>query len=170
MKITPTTNLETLLTGVQGKIQGSIELAVKQVAAQQGSIRGAQGYNAAVHAGLDVISSEITNVLSEMKRFQPSEKQWGQIRDRCKLFVEIQHKEVLRVAAERTFFKNSPSTNNNKMNLWLENTYGSINNFIDVEIIAMKNSKKKKWETRLWDLFKISIGVVLGYFGAKIAG
>lgn len=175
MKITPYTNLEPLLTGVQGKIQDAMEFAVQQVAAQHGmGVRGAQGYNVAVHAGLNVISDEIINVLSEMKKFQLNRKQWEPIRERCRLFVEIQHKAVLRVAADRTHFKTNTSINNNQVNLWLENTYGSINNFIDTEIASSKKEKWDKWEGRLWDIlkdvFKFSIGIIIGYIGGRLTG
>lgn len=161
-------NLESLLTGVQGKTQGAMESAVKQVAAQKGmGVRGAQGYNAAVHAGLNVISNEIKEVLLEMKKFQPNQRQWEHIRERCKSFVDIQHKEVFRLAAERTFFTNAPSPDNNHLNLWLENTLGSVNNFIDAEIASATKIKNNKWEERFWDITKIGIGGILGYIVGK---
>lgn len=154
-------NLDTKFDAIRAKLPDVAEQAAQETARRYQAAKGPQCHNVIVTMGASMIKEEFENILSEMKMFKPSKKEWELIRDGSLAFFQISDESLFRIAGERSQIHDIQD-DNNLINYWRESIRGMINAFVDAEISAINKEKSTKAKERIWDLLKILIGAAIG--------
>jgi hypothetical protein len=164
-------HMESLLTSVQADYQESVDMAFKQnINAEHivEKVRNRYTHNQMVYAGLQTIRNRLPYVLNELFNLNPDKKQLNKIRERCASFIDVQTKEVFRLATDRT--KQLMDSDNQELNLWFENIYSYVDRSIDAEISKIDKERKRETGNRVWDAIKFIAGAFVGYLIKKYIG